>query len=58
MSIKQFDKTAFAKGMRAKTKDGYVYEIASIDLEERLIGVKTVADISWVRCENIELIKN
>lgn len=56
MTIEQFDKTAFTKGMRAKTEDGYIYYIVSLDLEERLIGVKTVADISWLRCENIELI--
>lgn len=56
MTIDQFDKTLFSKGMKAKTKDGYIYYIVSVDLEERLIGVKTVADISWLRCENVEVV--
>ena len=57
MTIEQFDKTEFTKGMGAKTKDGQIYPIAGINLEERLIGIKTIEDIFWVRCENVELVK-
>lgn len=57
MTKEQFDETKFTGGMTAEYKGG-VYAIASVDFEERLIGLlmnipgAEPNDVSWVRCEN------
>lgn len=58
MTIEEFDKTSFKAEMKAKYKESE-YDIATVELEERLIGLSEPWDdenIIWVRCENCELI--
>lgn len=60
MTLDQFDSTRFGAGDKAKYRDGNVYDIATVDFEERLIGLLMhisggdPEDVSWVRCENVE----
>ena len=64
MTIKQFEQQKFGAGMQCKY-DGATWDIASVDFQESLIGihppskneVDTDEEISWVRCENVELIE-
>jgi hypothetical protein len=62
MKIEEFDNTEFGKGLKGLYK-GQAYLIKSIDFEERLVGLLLEDneegddyELSWVRCENIELI--
>jgi hypothetical protein len=60
MTIDEFNETSFGAGDRAKYTDGRVYAIASVDFQEKLIGLimhisgGNPNEITWVRCENIE----
>ena len=54
MTIEEFNKTAFGADMEMTYQDK-VYEIVSVDFEEKLIAYKLEADseqYSWARCEN------
>lgn len=62
MSIEQFNQTGFTGNMRCRFQ-GKTYCIASVDFEENLIGIyeeiqgcDNLDEISWKRCENIDLI--
>jgi hypothetical protein len=63
MTIQEFDNTGFTGNMKCIfQREEYV--VATIDFEERLIGIYEMIqgaenedDISWKRCENITLIK-
>lgn len=64
MTIEEFNTTGFTGKMRCTYK-GEEYLLASVDFEEKLIGIllpdnefKDDHELSWVRCENIELITN
>lgn len=62
MTVDEFDKAYFSCGMTAKY-NGAVYAIATINVEERLLGLIDAlsakdcedSDIVWVRCENAEV---
>jgi len=62
MTQLEFDKTGFTGNMKCVFQ-GEEYGIATVDFEERLIGIyemisgaESEEDISWKRCENITLI--
>lgn len=61
MTIEEFNAIGWGCGMKAKHKDGNVYDVVSCDFEEKLVGLKGMVSgasddyISWVRCENIEI---
>ena len=57
MTKAQFEKQEWKSGMKAKYHVGE-FEIATVNFEENLVGLwqGEENDISWVRCENIELI--
>lgn len=60
MTIEQFNKQGFGAGDKALYKDGKVYDVATVDFEEQLIGLLMNIpggepdDVSWVRCESVE----
>ena len=60
MTVDEFNSTEFGCGMFAMYKGGK-YPIASCDFDECLIGLDGVVqgsdDPTWVRCENVELVK-
>ncbi len=59
MTIEEFDKTKFDAGMSFMIK-GRMHDIASVNFDQKLIGVENYSDpeeIDWYRCENIELYK-
>ena len=64
MTIEEFDRTGWSGGMSAKYhSDNEVYPIGSCDFEEKLVGLLGVIasqpdELSWVRCENVTLIKS
>lgn len=58
MNIEEFKKTGFAPGMKIKYQ-GRIYDVISADFEESLFGFSldgSCVDLSWARCENVELI--
>lgn len=66
MTKEEFMKTRFSPGMKVKVRKE-VYDVASVDFEEMLIGVadgyeecsecgSATIHISWKRCENCELV--
>ena len=59
MTIDEFNNTSWRPNMFAMYK-GNLHLIASCDFEECLVGLDGVVlgseEISWVRCENIELV--
>ena len=62
MTLDQFDKTGF-RGQMKCLYDDKEYGIATVDFEERLIGIYEMIEgaeiedeISWKRCENITII--
>ena len=58
MTIEEFDKMSFKAEMKAVYKQKQ-YDVVSVDFEEKLIGLSEPWDdenITWVRCENCELI--
>lgn len=64
MTIEDFNTTGFTGKMRCIYK-GKEYILASVDFEEKLVGIllpdnqyQDDFELSWVRCENIELITN
>lgn len=63
MTIEEFNKTGFTGCMKAMYK-GQAYEIASVDFEEKLIGLvlnipgSEEGEVSWVRCENCEIVND
>lgn len=56
MTIEEFNKTQWGANMKFSYK-GQVYDVCSVNFGEALIGYCTEFDdeLSWVRCENIEL---
>lgn len=64
MTIEEFNKTGFTGQMRCTYK-GEEYLLASVDFEEQLIGIllpdnqeQDDYELTWVRCENVELKDN
>lgn len=58
MTIEEFNNTSWGAGMKIRyCKD--IYEVGSVDFEEKLIGYITEIDecYSWARCENCEIVK-
>lgn len=59
MTLAEFNQQGWRPNMWAEYK-GKVYAIASCDFEEQLVGLDGVIEycdeITWVRCENINLI--
>jgi len=56
MEKDQFDKQVWKSGMKAKYHGGE-FEIATVNFEEQLVGLWDKEEVNWVRCENIDLIK-
>ena len=63
MTIEEFDKTGWTGNMKCIFQCEE-YGIATVDFEERLVGIyemisgaESEDDISWKRCENIELLQ-
>ena len=59
MTIDEFNKTGFSGGMKCEY-DGKVYDIASVDFEEALVGIQEIEyseELSWKRCENIKIVQ-
>ena len=60
MTTEEFNKQGFGAGDKARYKDGNIYDVATVDFEEQLIGLLMHIsggepdDVSWVRCENVE----
>lgn len=61
MTIDEFNKTRFGPGMKIKY-DGEIYNLIATDFQEALFGfIITGGDLnnlSWARCENVEIIKS
>lgn len=59
MTRKEFDKTGFYNGIKAKYK-GETRLIKEVNFEEDLIGLQTddMLETEWVRCENCEIVKS
>ena len=63
MTIEEFNKTGFTGQMRCTYK-GEEYLLASVDFEEQIIGIllpdnqEDDYELTWVRCENVELKDN
>ena len=58
MTKKEFDKANFKKGMKAIYRS-YTYRITACDFTEYLFELKNdEEEYIWVRCENVEVIKN
>lgn len=61
MTIDEFNKTRFGPGMKIKY-DGEIYPLISTDFQEALFGFiingGDLNNLSWARCENVEIIKN
>jgi hypothetical protein len=59
MTIDEFRKYRWGAGMKAKYRNSE-YPIVSCDFDEELVGLKNVVsgsdDLTWVRCENIEIV--
>jgi major membrane immunogen (membrane-anchored lipoprotein) len=61
MTIEQFDTTGWTGNMKCTFQDKEYY-IATVDFEEKLVGIYEKIqggdedDVSWKRCENIELV--
>ncbi|WP_119328378.1 hypothetical protein [Cysteiniphilum halobium] len=69
MTIEEFNKQGWTAGMTCihtctKTGNKHTYSIATVTFSEALVGLCDPnvdeckpEDIHWVRCENIELVK-
>ena len=59
MTQQEFDNTGWHGGMRC-IYQGNSHDIGSCDFKERLVGIVVgfSDDLSWIRCENIKLIKD
>ena len=57
MTKEEFSKFKFTANIRVihKNIQGCIFDIASVDFSEDLIGLDDGDDIKWVRCENVEL---
>lgn len=56
MTIEEFNKTRWGANMKFAYK-GNVFDVTSVNFGEALIGYCTDDDeLSWVRCENIDLL--
>jgi hypothetical protein len=59
VTIEEFRKYRWGAGMKAKYHSGE-YPIVSCDFEEELVGLKNVVsgsdNITWVRCENMDIV--
>lgn len=56
MTIQEFNEMAFGFGDKAEyIKDGKMYNIYSIDFEEKLFCLSDINsdDLFWVRCESV-----
>lgn len=61
MTIEEFDNYRFGAGMKVKYKH-CVYDVVTVNFGERLFGLgddscEDDEDLTWVRCENAEVIK-
>lgn len=66
MTLEQFDSVRWMGGMKVEYRDGKIYDVGSVDFEEKLIGISGYAvrgdnaddnSLQWVRCENVTLNK-
>lgn len=61
MTIEEFDKMGFSCKTIVEYK-GVNYNVESVDFAEKLIGIDFFKDeeygLSWVRCENTNLVSN
>ena len=63
MTTEQFGRQSFGAGDKARYKNGKVYDVATVDFEEQLIGLRMnisggeEGDVTWVRCENVEYLQ-
>ncbi len=59
MTIEEFDNKRFGNSDAVEYK-GEIYNLRKVDFEERLFGLikdgEDPDDITWIRCENAELI--
>ena len=61
MTTEEFDATKWGANMKARYhSDDMVYMIASCDFEEKLVGLLGIVsnapnEVSWVRCEHVDL---
>jgi hypothetical protein len=62
MTVEEFNKTGWTGNMKCIFQ-GEKYGIASVDFEEQLVGIYEIIqgaesedEISWKRCENINII--
>jgi len=57
MNVEAFDSVKWTGQMRVEYKNK-IYDVASVDFEERLIGISGYcdggdeSDVQWIRCEN------
>ena len=61
MSIEEFDKTSW-RGGDAVFFDGEIFPVASVDFDEKLIGIIREIEndpdqITWKRCENCDKVE-
>lgn len=55
MTLDEFDSRKWVNGMTCM-HDGRYRKIASVDFQEKLIGLKNMDEtdmVDWVRCENV-----
>jgi len=59
MTREEFNNTGFTGKMKMKYQ-GRIYDVISVDFGEALFGYSldgSCVDLSWCRCENVELVK-
>jgi len=59
MTIQEFDNFSWTGNTFVLYHDRYEvkkYEVASVNFQEKLIGLLDDENINWVRCENVEII--
>ena len=64
MTIEEFNSVGWTPGMKARHRDGNVYDVTGCDFEEKLVGLSGMVSgasddyISWVRCESVDIAKS
>lgn len=56
MTKKEFDIQKWKAEMKAEYR-GVEFDIATVNFREQLVGLLDDGEITWVRCENIDLVK-
>ena len=64
MTLDEFDDMRWSGGMRITYKDRpQEFEVAAVCFEERLVAFQddfmtgNISDLSWARCENVDVVK-